>query len=230
MLLAKFPSIDFENKRILHNVSFGLKAGQTCFITGTNGSGKSTLLNVLAGNGLYSTADAELSLNGSDIATMPAHERARAGLFFIAQYSPVIPGLSVFRFLKELYGALRGPVTDIEGFATHCTRIFASVGLPEQFLEREVGVGFSGGERKRFELAQLLLVEPTVLLLDEIDSGLDRAALITLGDMLAGYKQRFPDTIMIIVTHYDHLAQYVRPDVILHVVNNTVQQQDASHV
>lgn len=209
MYSFQFSSLSVDNKQLISSAAVQLEPAEVCYIVGANGSGKSSLLQTLAGNPAYQLQDGSIIMHGKEYNDLDAAKRAKDGMFFISQYVPTIPGLTVSRFLHETAGVLGLPVLSFDSFMVDAQRALEAVGLTASFLSRDVGVGFSGGERKRFELAQVLLFKPSVILLDELDSGLDKHALAIMGERLRTYRQENPQTIMILVTHYKNLLPYL---------------------
>ena len=187
-----------EDKHILKGIDLTLDYGQVHAIMGPNGSGKSTLANVLAGRDGYEITEGRVWYRGHDLLAMPPEERAREGVFLAFQYPVEIPGVSNIYFLKAALNAIR-------------------MQMDEQFLYRAINEGFSGGEKKRNEILQMLVLEPTLCLLDEIDSGLDIDALKIVAEGIEALRS--PERGFLMVTHYQRLLDYVQPDVV-HVFAN----------
>lgn len=203
-----------EEKEILKGLSIEVKPGEVHAIMGPNGAGKSTLGNVLAGREGYEVNAGTVSFNGEDILELDAEERARKGLFLAFQYPVEIPGVSNMEFLKASVDAIREskglePYSSVE-FIKLAREKCKAVNLPADFLKRGVNEGFSGGEKKRNELMQMMLLEPTLCILDETDSGLDIDALQVVAEGVNA--QRSPDRSFIVVTHYQRLLDYIVPD------------------
>jgi Fe-S cluster assembly ATP-binding protein len=159
--------------------------------------------------------------NGHDLLAFSSDKRAQLGLFVSLQNSPEIPGLSVFLFLKECYRAITGKEVMLAGFKEQVILLLGQLGLNEHFLERSVNEGFSGGEKKRFEVLQLLLFKPKLAILDEIDSGLDVDALRLIGTALADFKKTHSCT-LILITHYRHILRYVEPEFVHIMKSGTI--------
>lgn len=203
-----------EQKEILKGLSLEIKAGEVHAVMGPNGSGKSTLGNVLAGREGYQVEDGSITFAGVDLTKLDATERARKGVFLAFQYPVEIPGVSNMEFLKASTDAIREekglePYSSVE-FIRLAREKCQQVNLPVEFLKRGVNEGFSGGEKKRNELLQMLLLEPTLCILDETDSGLDIDALQIVADGVNA--QRNSDRAFIVVTHYQRLLDYIVPD------------------
>jgi Fe-S cluster assembly ATP-binding protein len=210
-----------QTKEILRGVSLAINAGEIHVIMGPNGSGKSTLANVLVGRPGYSLSADKLEFLAQDLNSLTIEERARQGMFMAFQQPVAIPGVNNTYFLRTALNNLRvsrnlAPL-DAMDFLAMMTEALQTVGLSEDFLERAVNEGFSGGEKKRNEILQLLLFEPRLIILDEIDSGLDVDALHILQRVIN--KLRDQQRSFIIITHYQKLLDFIMPDVV-HIMAN----------
>lgn len=220
-----------EEKNIIKGLNLEVKPGEVHAIMGPNGAGKSTLGYVLSGREGYEVSEGEVSLNGKDMLELEVEERAHEGLFLAFQYPVEIPGVSNLEFLKAAVDAQREargeePVTSAD-FLKEAKAACKQVNLPVSFLKRGVNEGFSGGEKKRNELMQMLLLKPKVCILDETDSGLDIDALQVVAEGVN--SQRSADRSFIVVTHYQRLLDYIKPDFV-HVLSDgkIVKSGDAS--
>jgi Fe-S cluster assembly ATP-binding protein len=201
-------------KNILNGINLEVHAGEVHAIMGPNGSGKSTLAQVLAGREDYEVTGGSVSFEGLDLLAMPPEERARAGLFLGFQYPVEIPGVNNVYLLKAALNAKRKaagePEVDAYEFLTLIRQKMKVMQMSESFLTRGVNEGFSGGEKKRNEVLQMLILEPKLAILDETDSGLDIDALKVVS---AGVNSlRSPKRAVVLVTHYQRLLDYVVPD------------------
>ncbi len=229
MLVIKNLHVSVRDKKqdvktILQGINLTIKAGEVHAIMGPNGSGKSTLANVLAGREGYDITQGEILLNGENIIEMLPEMRAAKGLFLAFQYPVEIPGVNNMYFLKAALNSLRKhhdlPPLDAMDFLKLAKKKIKEVGMDEQLLSRAVNEGFSGGEKKRNEIFQMLMLEPTLAILDEIDSGLDIDALQKVA---AGINLlRRPDRSIVMVTHYQRLLNEVVPDVVHVMVNGKI--------
>ena len=205
---------------ILKDLSLCVEAGEIHAIMGPNGSGKSTLANVLAGRPGYEVTAGQVSFDGIGLAGVEPEARAQAGLFLAFQYPVEIPGVSNMEFLKAAWDSHRAaqgsqPESAV-GFMKRARALAKGLGLNPEFLKRGVNEGFSGGEKKRNEILQLLLLEPKLAVLDETDSGLDIDALQTVA---AGVNRfRSADNGVLLITHYQRLLNHIVPDRV-HVLN-----------
>lgn len=203
-----------DDKEILKGLNIEVKPGEVHAIMGPNGSGKSTLSNVLAGRDNYEATDGTVMFEGKDLLTLEPENRAREGIFLAFQYPVEIPGVSNLEFLKTslecLHAHQNKPLLSAVEFMKLAREKCRLVDLDTDFLKRGVNEGFSGGEKKRNEIMQMLMLEPKLCLLDETDSGLDIDALKVVADGIN--ELRSPERSFILITHYQRLLDYVRPD------------------
>lgn len=202
-----------EGKDILRGLNLEVGAGEVHAIMGPNGSGKSTLGHVLAGRPGYEVTEGSVTFKGENLLELDTEERARAGLFLAFQYPVEIPGVSNMEFLKASVDAVREhrglDALDAVTFMKRAREASKAADLPAEFLKRGVNEGFSGGEKKRNELIQMMLLEPSLCLLDETDSGLDIDALQVVAQGVN--KLRSDDRAFVLVTHYQRLLDFVEP-------------------
>lgn len=210
-----------DQKEILKGLNLSLKAGEIHAIMGPNGSGKSTLSYVLAGREDYEVTDGDIQFKGESILEMSPDERAAAGIFLAFQYPVEIPGVPMTLFMKTALNAIRKKRGEAEldalGFMKIMKETCKKLGINEEMMKRPVNVGFSGGEKKRAEVLQMAILEPTLCILDETDSGLDIDALKIVADGVNALRS--PDRAMLIITHYQRLLDYIKPDYV-HVLAN----------
>lgn len=212
MLQLSHVTIALQEKPIIENLSLEIGQGSTHALMGPNGSGKSTLALTLMGHPLYDVVSGSLLFNREDLLALPVEKRARAGLFLACQYPPAIPGVQVLTFLKESHRMLTQIDISVTDFKELVMAAFDAVKLDHSFMYRNVHEGFSGGEKKRFEVAQLLLFKPKLAILDEIDSGLDVDALGIIARALTTFKNENPSFSLLIITHYNRVLEYIQPD------------------
>ena len=200
-------------KQILNGLSLSVARGEVHAIMGPNGSGKSTLASVLAGRPGYEVTSGSVTFEGRDLLALPPEERARAGLFLGFQYPVEIPGVNNVYLLKAALNAARKergePEVDAFEFLTLVRGKMALMRIEDSFLSRGVNEGFSGGEKKRNEILQMLVLEPTLAILDETDSGLDIDALKVVAEGVNSLRS--PERACVLVTHYQRLLEYVVP-------------------
>ncbi|MBO9378547.1 Fe-S cluster assembly ATPase SufC [Sphingomonas histidinilytica] len=215
MLKIENLHADVDGKAILKGLSLTINPGEIHAIMGPNGAGKSTLSYVLAGRPGYEVTDGSVTFQGEDLLDKEPHERAAAGVFLGFQYPVEIPGVSNVQFLREALNAqrrLRGEEPLSGGDFLKRARAQAdALGLSMDMLKRPVNVGFSGGEKKRNEMVQMGIIDPTLAILDETDSGLDIDALRTVGHGINTIMRK-PDKAVLLITHYQRLLDYVKPD------------------
>ena len=231
MLSIKDLHAGVEETTILKGLNLEVKPGEVHAIMGPNGAGKSTLGYVVSGREGYEVESGTINLNGKDLNELEPEERAREGLFLAFQYPVEIPGVSNLEFLKAAVDAHREAneqeAISSKDFLKMAREACKQVNLPADFLKRGVNEGFSGGEKKRNEIMQMLLLQPKVCILDETDSGLDIDALQVVAEGVN--SQRSPERSFIVVTHYQRLLDYIKPDYV-HVLadGKIVKSGDAS--
>ncbi|MDP6892761.1 MAG: Fe-S cluster assembly ATPase SufC [Verrucomicrobiota bacterium] len=214
MLEIKNLQARIDEKQILKGINLSVKSGEVHAIMGPNGSGKSTLASVLAGREGYDITDGEVLLQGNDILEMSPEERAREGVFLAFQYPVEIPGVNSTYFLRSAVNQIRKHRGDEELDAMKFLKLVKTkmkeLGLAEEFLKRPVNAGFSGGEKKRNEILQMTMLDPSLAVLDETDSGLDIDALRIVADGVNRLKNQ--NNAQIVITHYQRLLDYIVPD------------------
>ena len=214
MLEIKNLHASVDGQEILKGLSLSIKPGEIHAIMGPNGSGKSTLSQVLAGNEAYEITSGSITYQGKDLLGMATEDRAREGVFLAFQYPVEIPGVSNLQFMKTAINNIRRhrglDEINAADFIKQAKAKIAQVNLDPAFLKRGVNEGFSGGEKRRNEIMQMLMLEPTLAILDETDSGLDIDALKVVADGVNAL--RAPDKAVVMITHYQRLLDYIVPD------------------
>ena len=201
---------EVEGKEILKGIDFEMSEGESHAIMGPNGSGKSTLANVVMGRPGYEVTAGRIYFRGEDITALAPDERAQRGLFLAMQYPVEVPGVSVVNFLRTAYGSVKGQQVSALDFRKHMKSKMEMLGVEDAMVNRYVNQGFSGGEKKRVEILQLAVLEPTIAILDETDSGLDIDSLKLVATGVA--KLIGPELGVLLITHYQRILNYVTPD------------------
>jgi Fe-S cluster assembly ATP-binding protein len=216
MLSIENLHVSVGDKPILKGINLEIKAGEVHAIMGPNGSGKSTLSHVLSGKAGYTVTEGSVTYRGMDLIEMAPEIRAREGVFLAFQYPVEIPGVSNIYLLKAALNAVRKhhgqPEVDAMDFLTLVKNKVKLLEMDEKFLYRAVNEGFSGGEKKRNEILQMAIMEPKLCILDETDSGLDIDALKIVADGVNSLRS--PERSFVMVTHYQRLLDYIKPDVV----------------
>jgi Fe-S cluster assembly ATP-binding protein len=214
MLEIKNLHVDVDDREILKGLDLKLPAGEVHAIMGPNGSGKSTLAYVLAGKGGYEVKSGSITWNGEDLLAMDASARAAAGVFLAFQYPMEIPGVATMTFLRTAVNAVRRargePELSTPDFLRLVREKAAELKIDAEMLRRPLNVGFSGGEKKRNEILQMALLEPSLCVLDETDSGLDIDAVRIVAEGVNALRS--PKRAMLVITHYQRLLDYIVPD------------------
>lgn len=204
--------VSIEEKEILKGLSLEIKGGEVHVIMGPNGTGKSTLASTLMGHPKYRVESGQITLNGEDVLEMATDERARKGIFLAMQYPSEISGVTNSDFLRSAINAKREGEKDISllKFIKEMEKKMKFLEMNESFATRYVNEGFSGGEKKRNEILQMMMLKPKIAILDEIDSGLDIDALRIVAQGVNEMKS--PEMGILIITHYQRLLNYIKPD------------------
>jgi Fe-S cluster assembly ATP-binding protein len=220
MLEIKDLHVEVDGKKILNGIDLTVGDGEVHAIMGPNGSGKSTLSYVLAGKDEYEVTGGEVLLNGKNLLDMSPDERAVAGVFLAFQYPVEIPGVGTMTFLRTALNAQRKARGEAElttpAFMKLVKEASAKLQISQDMLRRPLNVGFSGGEKKRNEIFQMALLEPTLCVMDETDSGLDIDALRIVADGVNALRS--PERSFVVITHYQRLLNYIVPDFV-HVMS-----------
>jgi Fe-S cluster assembly ATP-binding protein len=224
-------TVDTEDgpKEILKGVDLTVTSGETHAIMGPNGSGKSTLAYSIAGHPKYSVTGGTVTLDGVSVLDMTVDERARAGLFLAMQYPVEVPGVSVANFLRTAKTAIDGEAPKLRTWVKDVNGALAKLGMDPEFAQRSVNEGFSGGEKKRHEIAQMELLNPHFAILDETDSGLDIDAL----KVVSAGVNRFTaqgDRGLLLITHYTRILRYIEPDFVHVFIAGRVAEQGGAEL
>ncbi len=226
MLEIKNLHVSVDGNEILKGVNLSVNPGEMHAIMGPNGSGKSTLSHVIAGRDGYEITGGRIIFQGEDLTGMEPEERAAKGIFLAFQYPVEIPGVANTTFMKEALNAIRRYRGEDELDAMQFVKIMREktkeLGIADDMLKRAVNVGFSGGEKKRNEVLQMAVLNPTLAILDETDSGLDIDALKIVAEGVN--KLRSPERSMLIITHYQRLLDYIVPDKVHVLAHGKIQR------
>src|SRR5687768_2890515 len=211
-------------KEILRGVDLTVRQGETHALMGPNGSGKSTLAYSIAGHPKYHVTSGRVTLDGADVLAMKVDERARAGLFLAMQYPVEVPGVSVSNFLRTAKTAIDGEAPKLRTWVKDVNATLDRLNLDPTFGQRSVNEGFSGGEKKRHEIAQMELLDPGMAILDETDSGLDIDALKIVAEGVNRFRAQEGKGVLLI-THYTRILRYIEPDFVHVFVNGRIADE-----
>ncbi len=216
MLKIENLNAGIENKTIIKNINLNIKPGEFHVIMGTNGTGKSTLANILTGKENYNIESGKIIFKNQLINDLSPEKRAQNGIFMSFQYPVSIPGVNTMHFLRTAINSIRKSQNKKEispaDFIKKFKKTLEIVGLDNTFSNRDLNDGFSGGEKKRFEIIQMLLLNPELIILDETDSGLDIDALKIVANGIKNYRNK--NNSFILITHYHRILEYLNPDYI----------------
>ncbi len=220
---------DQGNKQILNGIDLTVRSGEIHAIMGPNGSGKSTLAYSVAGHPKYEVTEGEILLDGENVLEMSVDERARAGLFLAMQYPVEVPGVSVSNFLRTAKTAISGEAPKLREWVGELKTAMGNLRMDQDFTERNVNEGFSGGEKKRHEILQLELLKPKIAILDETDSGLDVDALRIVSE---GVNRAHANNNLgvLLITHYTRILNYIKPDFVHVFVNGKLAEQGGAEL
>ena len=226
MIKIKNLQVSIDEKDILKGINLEIPQGEVHAIMGRNGSGKSTLANTLAGNEKFEVKNGSIHMNDVDITEMSVENRALNGIFVCFQYPVAIPGVSMAYFLRAAINAhfehQGKDEMDAVEFLNKSKKILSELNLDDSFLKRSINDGFSGGEKKKSEILQLLALNPKFAILDETDSGLDIDALKTVANGVNKFNSKNNSTL--IITHYERLLEYINPDVVHVMVDGKIKK------
>ncbi len=200
--------VSVNQKKVLNGVDLLIQRGKIHVLMGPNGSGKSTLANVIMGNPKYTVTSGSIKFDREDLLKLKVNERAKKGIFLAFQEPVEISGVNTMNFLVTAYTNLKGKDPELR---KEIIKEMDELNLPDSFLKRSLNEGFSGGEKKRFELLQVMLFKPKIAILDEIDSGMDIDSVRMLGEVT---KNLSKDTGFLMITHNDHILDYIKPDMV----------------
>jgi Fe-S cluster assembly ATP-binding protein len=214
--------IEGEDKEILKGINLTVEAGKIHAIMGPNGSGKSTLAYTLAGHPRYEVTEGEVLYHGENVLDLEADERSKLGIFLAFQYPVAVAGVTVANFLRAAINAHRGEegrdrrqtAIPVAEFRKQLNERMKMLDMAPEFARRYLNEGFSGGEKKRLEILQMAMLKPSIALMDETDSGLDIDALRIVANGVNTIKQQNPEMGVLVITHYQRLLDYIKPDVV----------------
>lgn len=209
------------NQPIIKGLSLQIHPGTVHAIMGANGSGKSSMAYTIMGHPRYQIDQGQISYGGHIISSLTPDKRAKLGVFLAFQHPYALPGVTVFTFLKEAHQALTAHVLSVGAFQDLLYKAMELLHIDQSFAQRSLNDGFSGGEKKRFEMLQLLILKPSLVILDELDSGLDIDALKIVTQGLLKAREENPAMSIIIITHYQKILKYITPDFV-HILNGGV--------
>ena len=219
LLNVKKINVEVENKKILNDFSLEINSGEIHAIMGPNGVGKSTLSRVIMGDNNYKLLSGDILFNNESILGLKTDERARLGIFLAMQYPTEIPGISNQDFLRTAMAQNDDKRIGLYEFILKCEKTSEELKMNKSLIHRDLNCGFSGGEKKKNEVLQIKMLKPKLIILDEIDSGLDVDSLRIVSENIRDYKKDNPDTSIIIITHHPKILEYLVPDYV-HIVSH----------
>ena len=219
LLNVKKINVEVENKKILNDFSLEINSGEIHAIMGPNGVGKSTLSRVIMGDNNYKLLSGDVLFNNESILGLKTDERARLGMFLAMQYPTEIPGISNQDFLRTAMAQNDDKRIGLYEFILKCEKASEELKMNKSLIHRDLNCGFSGGEKKKNEVLQIKMLKPKLIILDEIDSGLDVDSLRIVSENIRDYKKDNPDTSIIIITHHPKILEYLVPDYV-HIVSH----------
>lgn len=218
-------SIVDSDIQILNHLSLNIGEGEVHAIMGPNGTGKSTLSKIIMGHYKYQLTDGDILLDGESIKDLDVDERARKGIFLCMQDPTVIEGVSNSEFLKTARSSITGEKENLYTFIKDIEKNMDDVSLDHNMIHRSINMGFSGGEKKKNEVLQMKMLKPRIIILDELDSGLDVDSLRIVCENIHNYMKDNPLTSLLIITHYPRILEYLKPDFVHVLKDGTIQKE-----
>lgn len=222
ILEIKNLNSSIDNKSILSNINLEIKKGDFTILLGPNGAGKSSLTNVLMGNPQYETKG-KIIFEGKDITKLSVDDRAKLGIFMSFQHPIEVSGVTLSNFLRTSYNSIKGTNLNITEFMKILNQKLDELEMDKKFRSRFLNFGFSGGEKKRCEILQMLVLEPKFIILDEIDSGLDVDSLKLIAKVIENYKTK--DVSILLITHHNKFLEYITPDKVIIMKKGEIVKQ-----
>ena len=219
MLKINNLKVTANDKIILNNFNLIINDGEIHAIMGQNGVGKSTLSRVIMGDANYKVINGKIIFNGDNLNVLSTDERAKKGIFLAMQYPMEIEGVSNQDFLRTAIGSINNKRIGLYDFILKCEKGAEELSMNKDLIHRSLNVGFSGGEKKKNEVLQIKLLTPKFIILDELDSGLDIDSLRIVGENIKKYKDEYPNTSIMIITHHPKILEYLNPDFV-HIMSN----------
>lgn len=218
ILKIKDLKLSIQDKEILHGIDLDVNEGEVHALMGRNGSGKSSFSYALMGHPGYKITNGSIVFLDNEINNLKPDERAKLGIFLSFQYPMSVPGVTVANFLKQAIKSIKNKEIPLKDFRKLLYEKMDELDIDHAFATRYLNDGFSGGEKKRMEVLQMALLEPKLIILDEPDSGLDIDSLKLVSEAINLYKQRYPKVTILLITHYQRILDYVKPDKV-HVIS-----------
>jgi len=219
--------VSVDEKIILNHLNLKIMQKEIHVLMGPNGAGKTTLANVIMGNPKCVVNKGKILFNGKDIINLKTDERAKLGLFLAFQHPVEIPGVNIFHFLKTAYTSLHQENIDIDKFEKELKNKLKDLKMSENFMDRYLNDGFSGGEKKRFEVLQMLILKPKIAIMDETDSGLD---IDTLKTVAKNITLASSNTGILYITHYDRILKYIKPDFVHILIDGKIVESGGTEI
>jgi len=224
MLAIKNLDVLVDNKQVLNNFSLDIEDGSIHVIMGPNGVGKSTLSRVIMGDNHYKIINGDILFNGESIKDMTTDVRSRKGIFLVMQYPMEIDGISNQDFLRTAMSSHNGKKIGLYDFILKCEKASDELKMDKTLIHRSLNVGFSGGEKKKNEVLQMKLLNPSFIILDELDSGLDVDSVKIVAKNVVNYKKENPNTSILIITHLPKLLEYLKPDYVHIILDGNIKE------
>lgn len=229
-LLIDQLHVSIDGQEIIKGLSLHVLPGSLHALMGSNGSGKSSLAYTIMGHPRYLITQGSIFYKGQDITQMSPDKRAQLGIFLAFQHPYALPGVTVKIFLKESHQAATGITLGVKEFQELLYAAMARLSIDQSFADRFLNEGFSGGEKKRFEMLQLILLKPSLVILDELDSGLDIDALKIVTQSLLAARTDSPSMTIILITHYQKMLNYITPDFVHIMCDGIITKTGSAHL